>query len=108
MSTSTPWGRSDSQQAYAPGITFYSTPSHGGFKLDTERNAKVPDYMQASTINQQGRQGWYEQDCDWAIVAIVFPDAFSDEQREHARQTLRRWKPDAYQQRFGWEPGERR
>lgn len=64
----TPWGRSDYAKEYAPGIVWYGTPSHGGFKLDRERNAAVPDYMR-----REG--GWYEEDCDWAIVATVHPIA---------------------------------
>lgn len=38
--TYTPWGKADYEKVYAEGIVFYGTPSHGGFKLDRERNAR--------------------------------------------------------------------
>ena len=91
--THTPWGTSDSQEAIAPGITFYGTPSHGGFKLSPDLIEEVQDYMRDPS-------GWYEEDVNWAIVATVFPDAFSEEQRERAKDTLRDWKPNAYEQYY--------
>ena len=32
-------------------------------------------------------------DCDWAIVARYFPEAFPDEAQEHAESVLRRCHP---------------
>lgn len=99
----TPWGTPDHHQEHAEGIVFYGTPSHGGFKLDSERNAAVPDYMRCA-------DGWYEEDCDWAIVATVHPIAFKDEPKalEEARNTLRNWHPDEYERFYGvvLQPGE--
>jgi len=105
--TRTPWGKPDDSEEYEPGITWYSTPSHGGFKLDRAHNAQVPDYMRRAG-------GWYEEDCDWAIVATVFPNAFLEHDKdpaktfETARRTLRNWLPDAYERFYGVElkPGE--
>lgn len=101
--TRTPWGKPDHVKEYAEGIVFYGTPSHGGFKLGRERNAMVPDYMR-----REG--GWYEEDCEWAIVAMVHPIAFKDDPKalEEARRSLRSWFPDEYERFFGVElkPGE--
>ena len=41
MSIHTPWGAADYEKIYAEGVIFHGTPSHGGFRLDAERNAKV-------------------------------------------------------------------
>jgi hypothetical protein len=38
----TPWGVADHVSEIAPGVVEVSTPSHGGFHLNAERNAKVP------------------------------------------------------------------
>ena len=97
----TPWGISDHIEKVAKGITWYSTPSHGGYKLDRERNALVPPYMRIAG-------GWYEEDCDWAIVAIVFPiilrnDQHPEKSLEQAKASLRNWRPEAYQQYYGVE-----
>jgi len=82
---STPWGAPDHVEEYVPGITWYSTPSHGGLKLDRYHNAQA-----------------------------VFPDAFVRHDKEpaktfqKARDTLRNWHPDAYERFYGVElkPGE--
>jgi hypothetical protein len=103
----TPWGTPDHVEEYVPGIAWYSTPSHGGFKLDRQHNAQVPDYMRRAG-------GWYEEDCDWAIVATVFPNAFLTHDKDpaktfqRARDTLRNWHPDAYERFYSvtLQPGE--
>lgn len=86
------------------GVTFYTTESHGGFKLCGSLNALVPDYMRCA-------DGWYEEDCDWSIVATVFPAAFheyhasrpprAEEVLEMAKNTLKAWHPDAYERFYG-------
>lgn len=90
----TPWGRADFQKVLAPGIISVSTPGHGGIHLDEELNKKVPAYMRSS-------DGWYEEDVDWAIVATVFPEAFSEEDRKHAEVTVRNSIPQAYELFYG-------
>jgi hypothetical protein len=103
----TPWGKPDQVDEYVPGITWYDTPSHGGFHLDRYHNKQVPDYMRRAG-------GWYEEDCDWAIVATVFPDAIlrhdknPEETFKNARATLRNWHPDAYERFYSLtlQPGE--
>lgn len=74
----TPWGPAQEVTEIAPGITFYSTASHGGFYLSLERNAKVPKKVQQQTFLQQGLAGWYEEDCDAEIVIQTFPEYFTE------------------------------
>ena len=88
--TYTPWGRADHEHVYAEGIVFYGTPSHGGFKLDRERNAKVHP-----ALREGG--GWYEEDCAWAKVAYTFPDVFPETERDSAVRTLKEWYPNEYE-----------
>ena len=66
----TPWGKAQHVEQIAEGIFSVSTANHGGTLLDRKRNAQVPDYMRKSG-------GWYEEDCDWAIAAIVHFDDFA-------------------------------
>jgi hypothetical protein len=49
--------------------TFTLEASHEGIKLSSERNEQIPEYMRKA-------DGWYEEDEQWAIVAVVYPDAF--------------------------------
>lgn len=97
----TPWGAADHVEKLADGIWQVGTPGHGGIKLSAARNKTVPDYMRA-------KNGWYEEDCEWAVAATVFPGAFKPTSREHAKKTLKNWKPDAYEKFYGVSlaPGE--
>ena len=101
----TPWGASNYHEKYGPGITFYGTASHGGFKVSDKMNAQVPQFLKDAGFNGQPERGWYEEDCDWAILALVFPDAFPVEThgtttKEIAEKTLGYFHPDALKR---WE-----
>ena len=90
---STPWGQADNAVIYAKGIASYSTPGHGGFKLSKAMNQVIPDYA-------RNENGWYEEDCEWAKVAIFHPDAFTQFEREHAKDTLLHTYPELYETVF--------
>lgn len=94
----TPWGRPDDAVEYAEGIVFYSTPSHGGFRLSRERVARMPATLRGLSGYPDN---WYEEDCAYAAVVYSFPLEFVrhgefetvEQAREHARQVLGRWYP---------------
>lgn len=89
VSTSTPWGTADAATKYGVGVICYSCPGHGGFHLSAKRNEKVhPAWRIAG--------GWYEEDCEWAIVALTFPELFAPSHIEAAHDSLRNWSPDGY------------
>ncbi len=107
----TPWGLSQQQKTIAEGIVQIFTASHGGIHLSEERNSIVPSYMRREN-------GWYEEDCDWAIPALVFDSEFNKyairnrlnprEHHRHAMETLKNWEPDSYECYFNvkLKPGE--
>lgn len=72
----TPWGDSQQSSRIAEGIINISTASHGGIRLSPERQAKVARLFPRFISFAGG--AWYEEDCDVAVVAIVFPESFSD------------------------------
>jgi hypothetical protein len=43
-------------------------------------------------------RNWYEEDCDWAIVALAFPQHFPDDANPVALKTIKRYKPELYEQ----------
>lgn len=86
----TPWGAADEQRELAPGIIKVYPPSHGGIWLAPERYALMPE-PQKSTAYSQG--GWYEKDCDWALVATQFPEAFTPQQQAAAASIMARYFP---------------
>ena len=79
MLAHTPWGKPDHTSDIAPGIVQVSTPSHGGIILSPERNALVPAELKEASWSRQGVRGYYEEDVDAAIVAVVFPECFGAE-----------------------------
>lgn len=93
MATSTPWGSSQYSKVYTKGITFYGTAGHGGFHVSSKFNEKIPAYMREAN-------GWYEEDCDWAKVAVCFPEFFAD-QKAHAKKTLADWCYEEYEKFYG-------
>ena len=105
--TQSPWGPVQSIEVIAHGIYAIETASHGGIRLSPERNAAVPGYFQTSTFNRQGESGWYEEDVDWCIPALVFPAEFTAKQGGHvvalARQIAVRYHTEAFD-RFNPSP----
>lgn len=88
-STSTPWGAAQYAYKYARGIINYSCAGHGGFHLSATRNAQVLAVW-------RNADGWYEEDCEWAIVALTFPEAFAPTHVAQAHQSARDYFPDGY------------
>lgn len=89
--TSSPWGTPDSQENVAEGIAFIETPSHGGFYLSPLRNARVPQEWREASFNRQGLSGWYEEDCDAALVVVTFPEFFSADAVRRAQLMIDAW-----------------
>lgn len=97
----TPWGPSQGATIYAEGVVFHTTAGHGGFKLSAERNARVHPMLCRDS-------GFYEEDAEWAIVALTFPDLFTVFERRCADKTIRDCCADAWEAVFGrvLVPGE--
>jgi hypothetical protein len=91
--TATPWGRADCATRFTRGITFYSTPGHGGFKVSKKLNKRIPFDFQTASFAGLGVNGWYEEDEDAAIVIVFFADfregLFSAEQVKAAHASLK-------------------
>jgi hypothetical protein len=82
----TPWGPAQLATTYGEGVMFYSTAGHGGFHLSPERLATMPKPLDA--VGTFAGPGWYEEDCDSALVIIAFPDLFSDSELYNAALML--------------------
>ena len=90
----TPWGTADHVEELFDGAKRVSTPSHGGIRLTAARNAEMPDALRVA-------DGWYEEDCEAALVIVAFPDHFPDRTVESAKISVRNWFPDRYSAHFG-------
>lgn len=70
MATTTPWGKSQEAIRIARGIMWYTTAGHGGYHLSKKRLSEMPEpYKSFKTF---AGKGWYEEDCDWAVVHLCF------------------------------------
>ena len=68
----TPWGQSQGQTTWAPGITFHHTASHGGVHLDKDRQKQLPKW--AKVTNFLRTYQWWEEDADWCVPFLAFLD----------------------------------
>lgn len=94
MGTATPWGTSQYSKKLARGVVSYSTAGHGGIHVSKTMFAKMPKVFQNIRTT---KQGWFEEDCEWAFVALSFPDLFSSESVESAHASVKNYWPEAYQ-----------
>ena len=103
FAANTPWGASQGATLYADGVVRHSTAGHGGFHLSAERNRRVHAMLCS-------KGGWYEEDAEWAAVAITFPHLFTAFERRCAERTIKDSWPDAWETIFGTtlQPGESR
>lgn len=87
----TPWGNADSKTEYGLGVNFYSTPSHGGFRVSGKALQRIPEKYRQT---KYAPYGWFEEDCDWSIVAYFLPEFFDVQERDAALETLSRYHPE--------------
>lgn len=103
FAANTPWGASQGATLYADGVVCHSTAGQGGFHLSAERNRTVHPLLRS-------KGGWYEEDAEWVIVAITFPQLFTAFERRCAERTIKDSWLDAWETIFGTtlQPGESR
>ena len=82
----TPWGPSQQSREIAPGIVSHSTAGHGGLHLSEERWYEFRKQLPTQTTWAGAR--WFEEDLDWALVAIAFPQHFEDTAIYNAVRTV--------------------
>jgi hypothetical protein len=98
VTSDSPWGKAESVTEIADGIYSYSTPAHGGYRLNRQRNATVSAILKKATCQQLGLRGWYEEDVDWAIVVYTFPECFGKQRYNQALKSLKTYHKEAWDQ----------
>ena len=97
--TYTPWGSPQTATEIAPGIIAYTTASHGGYRLSPERVMTMPKCLREFVPfggPQAGPGRWFEEDADWSVVTLAFPQFFKPEDINAALTTLERYKPELF------------
>ena len=54
---------------------------------------------------QTGPGRWFEEDCDWSVVALAFPQFFKPEDIDAALATLKGYRPEVYEQVIAMQEG---
>jgi len=101
-SMETPWGESDSEHVHYRGtrgeVVFYTTPSHGGFRVTGEFAKEIPEAFKLQSFCGQGVDGWYEEDCD-CVIPIYFLSRygwFDNKQVQMAEKMCKAQYPEAW------------
>ena len=68
-------------------IFFVSTASHGGYYVPKGIVSRIPAHRQAAAA-RYAPPLWYEEDCEWASVALAFPEYFPPDAQAHASAIL--------------------
>jgi hypothetical protein len=69
----TPYGPAHVRHHLSEGIDFLETERHGYIRLHPDVHRLMPAAWQETPYS---RAGYYEEDCDWALVALRFPFVF--------------------------------
>lgn len=82
-----PWGKVQESKVYSDDAVRVHTPSHGGVLISPMMNEKIPEAFRI-------KEGWYEEDCDWAIPYYFIPEVFGHvavKLHDDAKKTLKIW-----------------
>jgi hypothetical protein len=71
----TPWGKSDSKITLARGISFVTTPSHGGFAVTPTAALQYLSTAAVARATKYSGYYFFEEDCDASIVLFELPQA---------------------------------
>lgn len=98
MATWTPWGTGQHQENVERGITFIGTAGHGGYRVSTKKVQKASRETGIGyhCTHSDDNYTWFEEDCEWGFVALLFPKCFSSELLESAKKTIQGNWPELY------------
>lgn len=92
MATSTPWGKAEAALKLAPGINYYSTSSHGGYKVSAKKYGQIPPPLRKLSKGKE----WFEDKEAWVAVALSFPQYFDPDKVKEARKLVKRKYPSTF------------
>jgi hypothetical protein len=82
----TPWGIAQTQEPIADGILRVTTAGHGGILLSTERAHELA-VLFPEFVSFTGPRA-LEEDCDWAMAPLTWPEYFTDRDVYYAVRTV--------------------
>ena len=95
--SSSPWGPIQTVAPLGPDVVSVTTASHGGLRVSLTALSRLPEAIRQTAFS---RDGWFEEDCDWALPYLALGlDAFETdaaraaEVRAAAVRTVQRFHP---------------
>jgi hypothetical protein len=86
MKNGTPWGFPQQIKPLGTsGLFAVSCANHGGIFVPDAKLAEMPAALRS---NVYGGGNWFEEDCEWALACLAFPEAFPAESLPHAVRTV--------------------
>lgn len=84
----TPWGQAQHVKPVGDqGIRFVSCTGHGGIFVPDALMAKMPEALKGSN-SYSGSGQWFEEDVEWAIPVLAFPEQFPKVDCKAAVETI--------------------
>lgn len=95
--SSSPWGPIQTVEPLGPDVVSVTTASHGGLRVSLTALARLPQAIRETAFSSNG---WFEEDCDWALPYLALgldafePDAArAAELHQAAARTVRKYHP---------------
>lgn len=100
-----PWGAIDACEEVAPGVSWISTPSHGGLRIVKTVAAQRLSQAARNRAIVQNDACWFEEDCLYAVAAYELedlwprmfrssPDQSTDDRRRELLHIISSYKAD--------------
>lgn len=98
MATWTPWGTAERVEKVERGISVVDTAGHGGYRVSTKKLQKASRETGIGyhCTHTDENYTWFEEDCEWGFVALLFPNNFKSEMLEEAKKVVERNWPELY------------
>ena len=97
LGSSSPWGPIQTVTPLGPDAVVVTTASHGGLRISQAAFSRLPGAIQRTAYSANG---WFEEDCDWALPYLALgldahdPDAArAAEVHAAAVRTVQRFHP---------------
>jgi len=96
-----PWGEVIEARPIAEGLEWVFTASHGGIHVSS-------DLLKRMRVQETpySRGGFFEEDIDWSLVAVSFPDKFTGPDVQAAEDILKSAYDGKYRELLGVETKE--
>ena len=66
--SSSPWGPVQTVEPLGPDAVSVTTASHGGIRVSLTALSRLPEAIRQTAYS---RDGWFEEDCDWALPYLA-------------------------------------